>query len=118
MNWVRCLLLTTAELGGLGEDEAARFLARRQVEILARNVSVGKGELDLIAHIEGRRTAVEVRSVRLTEGSPVVPIDAFDPAKALQVRKLAAAAHCHRVDLISVCFHPRGIDLHWVPEII
>ena len=117
MDWAACSHLSTAELGRLGEDEAARFLVRRQVEIIARNVLLEKGELDLIARVDGKQTAVEVRSVRRNEPSSVVPLDAFDLGKAVQVRKLAAAARCRRVDLICVSFHPGGIDLHWVPEI-
>ncbi len=117
VNWLGCSHLSTAELGRLGEDEAARFLSRRHVEIIARNVLVEKGELDLIARVDGKRTAVEVRSVRRNGASSVVPLDAFDSVKAMQVRKLAAAARCRRVDLICVSFHPGGMDLHWVPEI-
>ncbi len=118
MRWAECLRLTTAELGRLGEDLATAFLVRRQIKVISRNVKVGVGEIDLIVSAGGWRTAVEVRSIRRTHETSALAIDAFDPAKAIQVKKLARAARCRRIDLISVSFHAGGIDLHWVPEVV
>lgn len=118
MEWAKCLQLTSGELGMLGEEIAVGFLARRRVKVVERNLRVGAGEIDLVAHIAGRRTAVEVRSIRRSSSSTAVAVEAFDTAKAIQVRKVANAARCQRIDLISVCFHPGGIDLHWVPQVV
>jgi Holliday junction resolvase-like predicted endonuclease len=72
----------------------------------------GGGEIDLLVRF-GRQTAVvEVRSVNSSTG--VDPLEAFDAAKARQVRKLAATLGCGRIDLVAVRFHPGGVDLHWV----
>jgi Holliday junction resolvase-like predicted endonuclease len=117
MNWTECLLLPSRELGRFGESQAAAFFARIGIPVVDRNVRVGDGELDLIALIDGCRTAVEVRSIRRPAGSVVVAIDAFGPEKARQVRKLAFLAGCERVDLVSVCFRPEGVDLHWLPRV-
>lgn len=117
MKWGDIQLLSTAEVGRMAERVAAAFLATRGAEILTANLTVAGGELDLIARIGGRRTAIEVRSIRRPNGSSVVAIDAFDDAKATQVRRLAARAGCQQVDLVSVCFAEVGIDIHWVPGV-
>lgn len=117
MKWGDIQLLSTAEVGRLAERLAAAFLTTRGAHILTANLTVAGGELDLIARIGGRRTAIEVRSIRRPNGSSIVAIDAFDDAKATQVRRLAAKAGCQQVDLVSVCFAERGIDIHWVPGV-
>lgn len=105
--------------GRQAEAIAAHYLTRQGAIILARNVKVGRGEVDLVASIGGERTVVEVRSTAATSGKshrlPTThPLDAFDHAKAAQVRRLAGALGCPRVDLIAIRFHPGGVDLHWV----
>jgi Holliday junction resolvase-like predicted endonuclease len=108
--------LTTAELGIYAEDLAVQMLRRHGVRVVARNVRVGEGELDIVAMLERERIVVEVRSVR-EEPSPgrVDPLDAFDQAKACQVRRLAGSIGCSRVDLVAIRFWRRGVDLHWLP---
>ncbi|HKX76108.1 MAG TPA: YraN family protein [Acidimicrobiia bacterium] len=105
--------------GRQAEAIAADYLTRQGATILARNVKVGRGEVDLVASIGGERTVVEVRSTTASSGNshpvpPTHPLDAFDHAKAVQVRRLAGALGCPRVDLIAIRFHPGGVDLHWV----
>jgi len=117
MNWASCRALSTAALGCLGEEHAAAFIRGRGFDVVARNVRVGRGEIDIVARISGKRTAVEVRSIRRNPATGVVAIDAFDPEKSAQVRKLAGAARCGRVDLITVCFREEGVDVHWVPRV-
>jgi hypothetical protein len=83
---------------------------------------VGRGEIDLLAIVEGERTVVEVRSVNADPVGPGPfppphPLDAFDRAKANQVRRLANALGCPRVDLVAVRIHRSGVDLHWVKRV-
>ena len=111
--------LSRRNTGQAAEDLAAGFLERRGHLVLARNLRAGRGEIDILAGIDGERAVVEVRSrwAVSDSGSPD-PLDAFDAAKARQVRKLAAspAARAQRVDLITVRFHRGGVDLLWLPR--
>jgi Holliday junction resolvase-like predicted endonuclease len=82
--------------------------------VLGRNLSVGRGEIDVLASIAGTRTVVEVRSVR--QGREWVdPIGAFDDGKSRQVQVLAGRVGARRVDLVTVSFSAAGVDLHWLP---
>src|SRR5438132_14308199 len=73
--------------GSRSERAAARFLRRLGYRILARNVNLPTGELDLVA-LDGRKLVfVEVRS---TEGGATErPAASVDPIKQ---RKLTTAA--------------------------
>ncbi len=77
-------------------------------------VNVGRGEIDILAVIDGIRSVVEVRSVRQGR-EPVDPISAFNESKSRQVRYLAGRLGAGRVDLVTVSFSPAGVDLHWLP---
>ena len=113
-GWPVCAALSTAEVGEAAEELAVGFLVKHRVQILSRNLTVGRGEIDIVASIAGTRSVVEVRSVR--QGSERIdPLAAFDDAKALQVRQLAGRVGARRVDLVTVSFSPAGIDLHWLP---
>ncbi|MXW69140.1 MAG: hypothetical protein F4W94_05925 [Acidimicrobiia bacterium] len=110
--------LSRRDVGRAAEALAARFLESRGHLVLARNLRVGRGEIDILAEIDGERAVVEVRSRR---GAPDArspdPLEAFDAAKARQVRKLAGSptVRASRVDLITVRFHRAGVDLLWLP---
>lgn len=106
--------LTTAEVGRMAEKLAVGLLVRHRVVVLARNLSVGRGEIDVLASIAGTRSVVEIRSVR--QGREWIdPISAFDEAKSRQVQLLAGRVGARRVDLVTVSFSPAGVDLHWLP---
>ena len=106
--------------GAAAESLAVGFLESRGHRVLARNVAVGRGEVDILARIDGERTAVEVRS-RWAVGRPGSPdpLLAFDAAKARQVRRLAASpsVRAGRVDLIAVRFGDGGVELLWLPRV-
>ncbi len=108
-------------IGRLAEDLAAGMLVRNGARILARNLTVKGGEVDIVADIDHTKTVIEVRSVTTRAGVSRLPpphaLDAFDDAKSRQVRRLANALHCRRVDLVAVRFHDGGVDLHWVKNI-
>jgi Holliday junction resolvase-like predicted endonuclease len=113
-TWQACLDLGTADLGRVAEHLAVRLLVKHRVSVLSRNVTVGRGEVDILALIGGIRSVVEVRSVRQGQ-EPVDPISAFNESKARQVRYLAGRLGAGRVDLVTVSFSPAGVDLHWLP---
>ncbi len=106
--------------GRVAENLAARFLEGRGHRVLGRNVAVGRGEIDILARIDGERTVVEVRSRWAGgRGRPVDPLHAFDQDKVQQVRRLAASpsVRAGRVDLIAVRFDDRGVELLWLPRV-
>jgi putative endonuclease len=90
---------------------ASRFLSDHGLEIVARNVGVGRGEVDLLAIDRGTRVVVEVRTVT----GPGDPIDAVGPAKRRRVTVLAGRIGAGRVDFIGVGLAPAGVVVHWVP---
>jgi len=108
-------------IGRLAEDLAVDLLSRNGARIVARNLVVKGGEVDVIAEIDHTRVVVEVRSITGRDGPGTLPsahpLDAFDEAKARQVRRLASMLGCNRVDLVAVRFHRGGVDLHWVRNI-
>ncbi|HJU51846.1 MAG TPA: YraN family protein [Acidimicrobiia bacterium] len=119
MDWAACRELSTAALGRLAEERVCRFLRTRGIAILARNVVLGSGEIDILARIGDERTLLEVRSTRTRAQAAWPPpqmLAAFDYRKAQQVRKMARMSRCRRIDVIVVRFHEGGIDLHWVPR--
>ena len=57
------------EQGRLGETRAARYLQRRGYQILARNVRIGRGELDIIARRGELLVFVEVKAHQSRESA-------------------------------------------------
>jgi putative endonuclease len=82
------------ELGRLGEDLAADLLIRKGWEVLARNVALSQGELDLIARDGDTLVFVEVKTLRTrTDGhgsAPEYAVLAVDGRKRSRIRRLAA----------------------------
>ncbi len=74
-----------------------------------------RGEIDLVIDLDGRRVAVEVKTV---VGEDLDPADAFTPAKASQVLRLAGRLHppIRRVDLVAVRLGPRGVVIRWMVD--
>lgn len=102
------------DIGTAAERIAASFLTRRGVEILATNLTLGRGEVDLVGRHRGRLVVFEVRSV--TTGSS--PVEAFDRAKADQLTRLSARLGIGRVDLVAVGFSPRFVVVRWLPHVL
>ena len=98
-------------MGRAGELIAARFLEDHGLRVLARNVEVDGGELDLLALDSGTRVAVEVRTIT----GPGDPADAIDPAKRRRVRTLASRTGAGRVDFLGVRLGHADVVIHWVP---
>lgn len=100
-------------LGSTGETIAAAYLTGRNVEIIARNIEVDGGEVDLLARVGGRRLVVEVRTVR---GALRIE-ERLPDSKRRQLRRLAGRLGIHRVDFVGVALDRRGITLHWLRDI-
>ncbi|MDR1966778.1 MAG: YraN family protein [Synergistaceae bacterium] len=58
------------EFGALGEQLAARHMERLGWRIIGKNISIGKGELDIAAMDGDELVIVEVRSRKIGELSP------------------------------------------------
>lgn len=104
-------------LGQLGERLAAEHLIRQGFEIVERNYTTRRGELDIIA-FDGRTLAFcEVKARRLAPGAGS-PFDAIRVLKRSQVRRMAGRwlrdrpdhpyAEALRFDAIGVTFDPGG----------
>jgi len=78
---------------------------------VARNVDVGRGEIDIVAE-DRRLVLVEVRTLT---GS-IYPLDAIDDGKRRQLRSLAVRAGLGRIDLIGVGLGHDHVVFHWDPD--
>ena len=104
-----------ARVGRLGEVLAAQMLTRNGVRVSGHNVSVGKGELDLVATDGAERVAIEVKSGIVANDAH--PRDHFTETKSRHVRELARRLGIHRIDLVTVVFRPDGVRLDWNPRV-
>ena len=98
-------------LGLFGEDVAAAFLKSQGVRIIARNVNVGRGEIDLIAVDSSGRFVVEVKSAVARPDDH--PRFHFTEHKARQVAQLARSQSIRRVDLVTVVVASSGVPVDW-----
>lgn len=107
--------LAHGQVGKLGEAIAAWCLRERGATIVGRNVRVGRGELDLLILLEGRRIAVEVKTALAdSEGDPIFR---FDAAKRRQVFKLGRDRGANRIDYVGVELGRAGVTVKWLPNV-
>lgn len=97
-------------VGATGEQVAAAFLARHGLHIVARNLEVDGGEIDILALDRGEKVVVEVRSVTGAEEA----LGAFGPGKAARVSRLARRLGAGRVDLVAVHLDAEAAEVRWV----
>ncbi len=79
-------------IGARGEDLAAAHLERLGLRVIARNVRVAAGEIDLIAFDGSTLVFAEVKSARLrgaTPGSGSTPLARLGTAQRRRLRRLA-----------------------------
>jgi len=101
-------------VGAAGEVVAARFLERRGVDVVDRNVRVGRDEIDLIARIDGQLVAIEVKTGL---GPGTRPWENFDDDKADKIRRASGTLSIRRVDLIAVELDVDGAVVRWLPGV-
>jgi len=87
------------------------FLADHGLSIVASNVRLEGGEIDIVALDHGRTVAVEVRAIT-GEGDP---IDAIDAGKRRRVRRLAHQTGATRVDFVGIRIETGAAVVHWLP---
>ena len=80
-------------VGARAEDAACAFLRDRGYEILARNLRLGHGELDIVARRDGVTAFVEVKYRR--DGRFGTPAEAVTP---LKMRRILDAATCYAAE--------------------
>ncbi len=105
-----------------GEDAAGAFYEDHGFRILARNVRVGRGEIDLIARRGDVVVFCEVKTRRTDHWGE--PSEAVGYVKRAQLRKLAGAwlslnrpgAVRARFDVVSVIVRDGRTELTHVPD--
>lgn len=94
---------------------AARFLADRGVRIEARNVRVGRDEIDLVGTDDDDvRVAVEVKTARIGR-----PEDNLDERKETAMRRAASRLRppAKRIDVVAVTLRPDGVTFRWMKDV-
>jgi putative endonuclease len=106
-----------AKLGAAAEDAVADYLRALGVEVIARNVRVGRLEIDLIARDGPVIAIIEVRT--RGPGSYQRALDSIDARKRARIRRAGEALwrarfsaderlERMRFDVASVTFPPEG----------
>lgn len=120
-----------ASLGRVGERVAARHLRGRGLEILARNVRVWHGEIDLIAREGSTLVFVEVKSRSWGVRDDVTGLERLNAAKLRALRRSCLGAlkrapdgiAGYRLDAVTVEFAPgllgpRAREVRWYPAVV
>lgn len=110
------------ELGRWGEEEAARFLKKKGLKILERNLRTPLGEIDLIVRDRKFLVFVEVKTRR--SASHGRPQEAVGPAKQRQIIHSAQwylAAEKRedlqpRFDVVAVTPGSRGAEIEHIVD--
>ena len=124
-EWLSTRLRPSARaLGRLGERRAARYLARNGLELLASNVHLAGGEIDLVVRQGRTLVFVEVKST--SEGSWSRGFERIDADKRRPLRRACRAylqrlprqPRAYRLDAVSVSFTsgllgPRVREILW-----
>ena len=84
--------------------------------MIARNVAVGRGEIDLHVAFGPTVVAVEVKTLQIAEPVGANALRSYTIEKADQVHRLARHLRPRpdRVDVVAVVIHRKGVDLRWV----
>ncbi|WP_106506272.1 YraN family protein [Brachybacterium timonense] len=106
--------LSTAALGRLGEDIAARYLRGRGIRVIDRNVRLRRGEIDLVALDGDTLVIIEVKTRRtLITGVPQAAVTAQKLRRLRKLTGLYLAEHSPphrdvRIDVVAVLAHADG----------
>jgi Holliday junction resolvase-like predicted endonuclease len=92
------------------------MLADHGGRILARNVEIERGEIDLHVAFGRVVVAVEVKTLCASDPTSANPLRSYTLAKADQVHRLARRLRPrpHRIDVMAVVLHRDGVDVRWV----
>jgi putative endonuclease len=82
-------MIDRQELGRRGENLVVEFLVQRGMKLIARNLRLAGGEIDLL--LQEGETVVVVEVKTQTKASFSHPIFQIHPRKALTLRRLGAA---------------------------
>jgi len=111
LTWFKSRLYFEQPIGQRGEKIAARYLKKQGYSVLARNLRLRYGEVDLLAETPDGKTVVIVE-VKTSAGRSLPPEVRVGPAKQ---RKLAALAtgiiRRYRLKNRPIRFDVIGIDL-------
>ncbi|HUN65692.1 MAG TPA: YraN family protein [Bacteroidota bacterium] len=77
----------TSSLGRKGETIAVDYLRKKGYRIVGQNYRFGRGEIDIVALLEGTLVFVEVKTRRTARFG--APEEAVTPKKQNQIRKTA-----------------------------
>ena len=99
-------------LGRRGERTAARYLARQGLRILARNVHLGRGEIDLVALDGPTLVFVEVKA--RTPSDREIGLEVLDGRKRIALRATCLRylrstprpIESYRVDAVCLTYSP------------
>ena len=94
--------------GNEGETAACEYLVRRGWKILARNVRIGHGEIDIIAQKRHPIAFIEVK--RRTTNQFGTPAEAVNAAKQRKIIT-AAALYMQQNDLQNACVQFEVIEI-------
>lgn len=98
------------KIGRVGETLAAGFLRRHGLRVVARNVNLPEGEVDILARDGRWQVVVEVRTITGTQD----PLEAYGPDKRRRVARLARRLAADRVDLVAIRLTPDAAEFRWV----
>jgi len=116
VNPIRVLLRRDRSLGARGEDAAAGLMRRKGLRVVARNLDLGMGELDLVCErrSDGALVVVEVKTRQIDPGDPrsARPESNITSAKRAKLRALTTAlmgqdrwrGRTVRIDVVAVLY--------------
>lgn len=117
---VRRRRIPVRELGPLGERRAAWFYRLRGYRIVARNVRLGAGEIDLVVQRSRTIAIVEVKTRQShTAGEGYDAVDRRKRERLIRLGDRYAARHPDaqlRYDIVSLFWTGRRFIVTWLPD--
>jgi len=93
-----------------------RVLSDHGARLIARNVTMGRGEIDLHVAFGSTVVAVEVKTLMAASPMGADPLRSYTVEKADTVHRLGRRLRPrpHRIDVVAVVVHDGGVDVRWV----
>jgi putative endonuclease len=107
------------ELGDIGEAMASSFLIEKGMEMIGRQVKIGRGEIDLVVQDDGELVIVEVKTRQSNAfGNPE---DSITQKKLRQLRSLGER-YCKksgwkgswRIDIVAISLSNKAQPIHYI----